>query len=84
MGVREDPLKKRHWANTSEREKGAQELSREGSTEKNQPSQRSRPHPGGVYLRSTAGTGTVERSLVAKLKMSMDTDANLHWQTDQL
>ena len=84
MGLKEDPLKKRHWANTSEREKGTQGLSREGSREKNQPSQSSRPHSGGVYLRHTGITSTVGSKLLAKLKMEMGTDANLHCPTDRL
>lgn len=81
---REAPLKKRRGALTPANEKGVQGLSREGSREKNQPSGISKPHSGGVYLRHTGVTSTVEGSPLSRLKMKMDRDANLHCQTDRL
>lgn len=81
---REAPLKKRCGANTPAKDKGAQGLSGEGSQEKNQPSGISKLHSGGVYIRHTGVTSTVEGSPLSRLKMKMDRDANLHCQTDRL
>lgn len=52
--------------------------------EKNQPSQISKPHSGGVYLRHTGVTSTVEGSTLARLKLKTVRDANLHCQADRL
>lgn len=52
--------------------------------EKNQPSEISKPHSGGVYLRHTGVTSTMEGSTLARLKMKMDMVANLYCQADRL